>query len=127
MRTSVRMHNDVIKIYTRNCQSPNSNSASIYFWPLGGHFTKYNSRQIFQLYGTCINCHLELPFICSVCTLSKLCVISGKSPEAVCRLAVLYFLAMFTSCEALNRRFTCTTYVCTCQSQLKLLWFIVLW
>ena len=33
------------------CQSPNLNSANIIFWLLGGHFTKYNSRQIFWLYG----------------------------------------------------------------------------
>ena len=46
------LHEDgVIKICTRNCQSPNLNSANIYFWPLGGHFAKYNSSQIFRLYG----------------------------------------------------------------------------
>ena len=49
-RTNARWRN---KIYTRNCQSPNLNSANIYFWPLGGHFAKYNSRQIFRLYGIC--------------------------------------------------------------------------
>ena len=44
-------HDDVIKI----CHSPIAkfNSANIYFWPLGGHFTKYNSCQIFRLYSTC--------------------------------------------------------------------------
>ena len=35
----------------RDCQSPNLNSANINFWPPGGHFAKYNSRQIFRLYG----------------------------------------------------------------------------
>ena len=33
-------HDDVIKICMRDCQSPNLNSANIYFWPLGGHFAR---------------------------------------------------------------------------------------
>ena len=44
-------HDDIIKICMRDCQSPNLNSANIYFWPLGDHFAKYNSRQVFRLYG----------------------------------------------------------------------------
>ena len=44
-------HDDVIKIHMRDCQSPNLNSANIYFWPLGGHYAKYNSCQIFRLHG----------------------------------------------------------------------------
>ena len=44
-------HDDIIKICMCDCQLPNLNSANIYFWPLGGHFAKYNSRQIFWLYG----------------------------------------------------------------------------
>ena len=56
VRTSaVRTHDDVIKNCMHECQSPNLNSANIYFWPLGGHFAKYNSCQIFRLHGNLLS------------------------------------------------------------------------
>ena len=59
LRTSVKpradfrrtKHDDIIKICMHDCQSPNLDSANTYFWLLVGHFAKYNSRQIFRLYG----------------------------------------------------------------------------
>ena len=45
-------HDDVIKICMRDCQSPTLNSANIYLRPLGGHFAKYISHQIFWLYSS---------------------------------------------------------------------------
>ena len=47
----------------RDCKSPNLNSANINFWPLGGHFAKNNSRQIFCLYGMPVPSCMGLMFL----------------------------------------------------------------